>query len=72
MNNDRKEELRKTLEEEGKEPETPKRGGFLKQGRVIGSGRFKVKVNWGFCLLVLMFAWFVIDWFIWGPGRIGG
>lgn len=58
---DREEALRQALGgEEEPEYEGPPRG------------KFKSKLNWGFWLLMAAFAWFIIDWFIWGPKTIGG
>jgi hypothetical protein len=32
----------------------------------------RVRINKGFWILIIAFMWFLIDWFLWGPGTIGG
>ena len=61
----REDELRRALESR-KKPSQPQEIGKRKKGK------FGTRMNWGFWTLIVMFAWFIIDWFIWGPGRIGG
>ena len=58
----REDELSRALEV------TPKR----KPSKKRRKGKFGTRMNWGFWILIVMFAWFIFDWFIWGPGRIGG
>jgi len=60
--NYREDELRRALESKKKPPQPQK-----VRRRKIGT-----RMNWGFWILIVMFVWFIIDWFIWGPGRIGG
>ena len=61
----REDELRKVLESR-KKPSQPQEIGKGEKGK------FGTRMNWGFWILIVMFVWFIIDWFIWGPGRIGG
>ena len=62
--NYREDELRRALESKKKPPQPQK----VRRRK----GEFGTRMNWGFWILIVIFVWFIIDWFIWGPGRIGG
>jgi hypothetical protein len=48
----RKDELKEALGMQEEEPEEQEAGSVLRRGRVLGQGRLKTRINWGFWVLI--------------------
>ena len=60
----REDELREAMKDA-----TPKRR--QRRGTVVGRGRFRTRINWGFWVMIGAFVVFLVTWFILRPLMIG-